>query len=201
MYSKLMVFHHPDSSVCPEQRRNYMSERSGLRSSRRSWRKWRGIYPCTQALQEEVRLPPQRQNQLRLPLLFRGQQSTSQSSGRLGLIVVTISFQTRKTTDLFLIFQSTHIRRNIKCTTALKLYNRLARSCLPLLTQKALQDVDCKLLFPWCSICLLDRTCQENWLTQQGTARYLSTSAHKQHWSLACFHLDILKGHLLNVIP
>lgn len=125
MYSKLMVFRRPDSSVCPDQRGNYMSERSGPRSSRRSWRKWRGIYPCTQALQEEVRPPPQRQIQLRLTLLFSGQQSTSQTSVRLSLIVVSITFQTRKITDVFLIFQLTHIHRTSSapyqrnCTTVL----------------------------------------------------------------------------------
>lgn len=50
------VFSPPVSSVCPEQRRSYMSARSEPRRNKRSWRKWRGIYPCTHAQQEEVRL-------------------------------------------------------------------------------------------------------------------------------------------------
>lgn len=60
----LLGFSPPVSSVCPEQRRNCMSERSEQRRSKRFWRKWPGIYPCIHAPQEEVRLSPQQQNSL-----------------------------------------------------------------------------------------------------------------------------------------
>lgn len=68
------VFSSSDSSVCPEQRRNCTRERSEPRRNKRFLRRWRGIYPCIHARQEEVRLSLQLQNWLWLTSYFNSHQ-------------------------------------------------------------------------------------------------------------------------------